>query len=559
MRVTEIEFTSDLSARLIDWNADDEMVVAAARVSTQGVRSEDYLLTPAEESTGLINFLMRNRHGCYDSGTDVLTREGWKCWPEVDGGEEFLTLNLDTDEMEYQRAERVVHKPVDGPMVRLQMAQVDALVTPDHRMVAAPRTRRGWERGLHPARALMERSHRLLLGGGIWGGELHVPELAALVGFIAADGNVNGGSISFRLRRERKVEWLQERATVRVDGDRYYLVDANPDLVRWAKQTYTDAGDRCLPRELLLRGDQETVEALLDGYLEGDGSVSATGKVTASTVSRQMVDDLQEVALKAGLAAVETTPDLKRTGAYGDRPLYRLTMYRGRNMEPRIGWTQEARAEQVQVEHYGGMVHCVTVPNGTLYVRRNGKPMWCGNTPFEHNFFCFLVEAPIAVFREWMRHRIGVSYNEESGRYKQLAPKFYLPPPERPLTQVGKPGAYEFVPGDRRQYDLLDAEVRSSCAFAYRSYEAMLEKGIAREVARGVLPVYIYSSMYFTCNARSLMNFLQLRTAYPPDEAMFPSKPMWEIARLADQVEEQFAEYMPLTHGAFVAAKRVSP
>lgn len=180
-------------------------------------------------------------------------------------------------------------------------------------------------------------------------------------------------------------------------------------------------------------------------------------------------------------------------------------------------------------------------------------------TPFEHNFFCFLVEAPIAVFREWHRHRIGVSYNEESGRYKQLAPKFYLPSPERPLTQVGKPGAYEFVPGDWRQYDLLDAEIRASCAFAYRSYEAMLEKGIAREVARGVLPVYIYSSMYFTCNARSLMNFLQLRTAYPPDVAMFPSKPMWEIARLADQMEAEFARLMPLTHGAFVAAKRVSP
>lgn len=180
-------------------------------------------------------------------------------------------------------------------------------------------------------------------------------------------------------------------------------------------------------------------------------------------------------------------------------------------------------------------------------------------TPFEHNYFTFLVEAPIAVFREWHRHRIGWSYNEESGRYKQLAPKFYLPPAGRPLTQVGKPGAYEFVAGDEHQYDLLSTEIRAACAFAYRSYEDMLKAGIAREVARGVLPVYTYTSMYATCNARSLMAFLQLRTAYSEEEALFPSKPMWEIARLADQLEAQWAELMPITHEAFVAAKRVAP
>ena len=180
-------------------------------------------------------------------------------------------------------------------------------------------------------------------------------------------------------------------------------------------------------------------------------------------------------------------------------------------------------------------------------------------TPFEHNYFTFLVEGPIAVFREWHRHRIGWSYNEESGRYKQLRPKFYLPPQWRPLTQVGKPGAYEFTAGDEHQYDLLSTEIRATCAFAYRSYEAMLEKGIAREVARGVLPVYTYSSMYATCNARSLMAFLNLRTNYPAEEALFPSKPMWEIAQCADQMETQFAELMPITHEAFVTAKRVAP
>ena len=61
----------------------------------------------------------------------------------------------------------------------------------------------------------------------------------------------------------------------------------------------------------------------------------------------------------------------------------------------------------------------------------------------------FYVQAPIFVFREFMRHRIA-SYNEESGRYRELRPVFYVPGPERRLRQIGKPGAYEFVDGHAR-------------------------------------------------------------------------------------------------------------
>lgn len=71
-------------------------------------------------------------------------------------------------------------------------------------------------------------------------------------------------------------------------------------------------------------------------------------------------------------------------------------------------------------------------------------------TPFEHNSFTFRIEAPIFVFREFMRHRIA-SYNEESGRYKELDPVFYIPDVERKLIQIGKTGAYEFVAGDDEQ------------------------------------------------------------------------------------------------------------
>jgi thymidylate synthase (FAD) len=179
-------------------------------------------------------------------------------------------------------------------------------------------------------------------------------------------------------------------------------------------------------------------------------------------------------------------------------------------------------------------------------------------TPFEHTYFKFFVKAPIAVFREFHRHRIGWSYNEESGRYKQLAPHFYIPPPERPLVQTGKPGHYIMQPGTPRMYEDTVALMTKEFQMAYDAYEDMLDEGVAREVARGVLPVYIMSSMYASCNARSLMAFLSLRTEEP--EATFPSKPMWEIDRLvAREIERAFKAHMPLTHKAFCDFGRVAP
>ena len=177
-------------------------------------------------------------------------------------------------------------------------------------------------------------------------------------------------------------------------------------------------------------------------------------------------------------------------------------------------------------------------------------------SPLEHATMTFYVQAPIFVFREFQRHRIA-SYNEESGRYRRLRPVFYVPGAERRLQQQGKPGHYEFVPGTPEQQALVEAETRAVCTAAYASYLRMLDAGVAREVARIVLPVTIYSSMYVTLNARALMNFLSLRTSRPG--ARFPSYPQREIEMCAERMEQEWAALMPLTHAAFEANGRVAP
>ena len=177
-------------------------------------------------------------------------------------------------------------------------------------------------------------------------------------------------------------------------------------------------------------------------------------------------------------------------------------------------------------------------------------------SPFEHTSMTFFISAPIFVFREFMRHRIA-SYNEESGRYRELNPVFYIPSKERRLVQIGKPGAYEFVEGTPEQYQLTVDAIKVSCTLAYANYQKMLEAGVAREVARAVLPVTLYSSMYVTMNARALMNFLSLRTAR--EGSHFPSYPQREIEMVAEKMEVEFARLMPITYGAFQKSGRVAP
>ena len=560
----DVEFRHDVTVELVKSSASDSDVLFAARVSTKGEQSLEDVDADATRSTGLINYLMRDRHGCYDSETEVLTRAGWVAWPDVRGDEEFLTLSP-SGTVEYQRALRLVRKDYTGPMVRLRKEQLDLLVTPDHRMWAKRRrqpAREAWE--LVPARDLLEASHRIALGGGTWSGEALVgksPAWFALLGFFIGDGHsADGGTPQFHLRKAREIAFLRETApaagySVTERGDRFYLL-ADQDFRLYAKRCY-ESGEKVVPAEVL-DAPQEALRALLDGLLASDGSCSPTsGKLTYCTTSRRLAGQVQEVALKAGWAAVVIAlPRREGDGHYGRKPVFHVTLHRGRRATPRVGWTRADREREVTLEQYAGQVHCVSVPNGTLYVRRNGKPAWCGNSPFEHTSLTFYVQAPIFVFREFMRHRIA-SYNEESGRYRELRPVFYVPGPERRLVQEGKPGQYRFVAGTDEQHRLVDEETRAVCREAYASYQRMLDAGVAREVARIVLPVTIFSSMYVTMNARALMNFLSLRTKR--EDSHFPSFPQREIEMVAERMEDEWRRLMPVTAAAFDANGRVAP
>jgi thymidylate synthase (FAD) len=170
-------------------------------------------------------------------------------------------------------------------------------------------------------------------------------------------------------------------------------------------------------------------------------------------------------------------------------------------------------------------------------------------TPFEHNAFRFHIRAPIFVAREWFRHRVG-SFNEFSMRYARASDDFYLPEADDVRTQVGKPGAYSFEPVSPELAEQTREELQAVYERAFATYERLVEAGVARELARAVMPVGAYTEFYWTVNARALMNFVALRAHETAQR---------EIRRYADAVEAFFAEAMPVTHAAFVANDRVAP
>ena len=168
------------------------------------------------------------------------------------------------------------------------------------------------------------------------------------------------------------------------------------------------------------------------------------------------------------------------------------------------------------------------------------------HTPFEHCYFQFHICCPIFVARQWMRHRWG-SYNEVSARYTQVKDEFYIPSQFRGQDTKNKQGS---VPTSSLDQETLIKLYEDSVEASYAAYNKLIEAGVAREMARGVLPVCQYTQFYWSVNARSLLNFLSLRT---------DKHAQWEIRVYADAIAKTFQEKMPWSWEAFEELSRKLP
>lgn len=170
-------------------------------------------------------------------------------------------------------------------------------------------------------------------------------------------------------------------------------------------------------------------------------------------------------------------------------------------------------------------------------------------TPFEHNSFRFHIKCPIFVAREWFRHRIG-SFNEFSQRYSEVQPEFYAPLEDHVRIQTGKPGQYKFKQADLTKAEQVKDLIGNLNMEMWAWYKSLVDDGIAKELARIVLPLTTFTEFYWTINARSLMNFISLRNE---------ETALLEIREYAKLVEIIFKERMPNTYQAFIDCDRIAP
>jgi len=157
-------------------------------------------------------------------------------------------------------------------------------------------------------------------------------------------------------------------------------------------------------------------------------------------------------------------------------------------------------------------------------------------TPFEQVLFKFHVKCPIFVARQWFRHRWS-SFNEISGRYTEMTDEIFIPDKFR--MQKSKNYVYQDLPDEANKK--LQTKLKKFYDDVYELYESLLEEGVAKEHARMVLPLALYTQFYWSVNARSLMNFLALRLDIHAQK---------EIRLYAEAIEKVFEQKLPWTYEA---------
>lgn len=182
-------------------------------------------------------------------------------------------------------------------------------------------------------------------------------------------------------------------------------------------------------------------------------------------------------------------------------------------------------------------------------------------SPFEFGQITFKCELPLFIIQQMLRHRIGVSYSQWSLRWDKAPLRMYVPSPERPLFpwdgQQKNVRTNKFGSHSEEEYNQVKKQMTEAFKASNDTYQELLKKGVAQELARIVLPAAQMSIIHVSFNPRSLMHFLSLRIDSPDNK--FPSHPQYEVQKVAEAFEEDFASFWPITHDAFANNGRVAP
>lgn len=409
--------------RLIDSMGDDARIVQAARVSYQkGTKA-------VSTDRHLIRYLLRNLH-CYDEETEVLTRVGFKPWPEVKKEDELGIWDEGNSSLFYEQPEYLTKDWYEGEMYRVDHEGVDLLVTPEHTMWVKHKkwdtleNKVSWTHNWNEIKA-KNLNHRTMIRysklapfrysrhanspyNNVSTFRDYVPEYGrdiaflTLLGFFVGNGHAGKtmqNCISFHLKKSRKVAFLQalcEQLGFQIkekSGSHYYVYGKS--LGKFCRESFYDTDKKKRLPEWTRRLLQDEARAFIEGLKNSDGS-KKRGAWEFSTSVKSVAEAVQHIALHAGEAV-----------HFYENPagceMWRV-MFMSRMREPVINQNRKNTSWQ----NYKGFVYCAKTRTGILVVRRNGKIVLSGNTtPLEKVRFEFHVKLPLFIARQWMRHRMG--------------------------------------------------------------------------------------------------------------------------------------------------------
>lgn len=482
---------------------------------------------------------IKSGHGCYDEHTEVMTTEGWVKWCDVSMDTIFSTINTTTGQMEWHKPSNILKKKYEGEMINYASNHVDLCVTPNHNMfVCNTTTKLGRKKQfadykLIQAKEIINKSHAFLKCLPNEVTHLNVNPIYQLLGFTIGDGSLSSKyKIKFHLKRERKINYItdiltrikdisytirrNELATIIVD------ISALPDeVVNIFNNIYNDHMEKIIPRIILNKEHSNTqlLMSLYDGLISSDGSVSKTS-IIYDTTSKELSGQFQFLCnLISKPCNISQSGCYKvRKHSYGNKPIYRCTVG-SRNKKPIFNQSSKKIYNKPSITQYTGMIYCAEVPNHTLFVRRNGKSVWCGNSVFEHCFLNFQITNCSRIFtHELVRHRVGTAFSQTSGRYVRTDTLFFVHDPILDNVLDDITDAMNYV---ENKYKLIEKKLDIN------NIKDFAKKKKLTSAMRRMLPNGQANEIGFSVNLRSLRHTITMRTSEHAE---------WEIRVIFNQI-----------------------
>lgn len=378
---------------------------------------------------------IKEKYGCYDEQTEVLTKSGWKLFKDISYIDEFATLDCN-DNLIYQKPTDIISYLYNGDMYKLCNRGIDLFVTPNHNLYIAkgsyyhPKTNEkhiypfelcdtykyykkdkrfkkgcNWE-GIIPNNFFKIPDYTYINKGKskkdniynrtytIIGPEVEIHAFLRFLGFYVAEGYTSythgtGSDITVSYNKYKENELVTKlindigfKCSVKNNGLKRF---SNAAFAIWLKE---NCGNKALNKKVpkfIFNLAPSYIEEFLTYLYIGDGYLAKTSNVL-TTISKQLNDDVCELLLKAGYSFRSFIRDKRETRYYKDQKIksnyqtYNINWLKTNYIEIDYSKVKSIKNFEETYIPYKGNVYCVTIPNHILYIRRNGKGIWCGNS-----------------------------------------------------------------------------------------------------------------------------------------------------------------------------------